>query len=78
MLRGTTLHLEISGANLNDIKQVKIAKDGVEIIATNVKSSPSGVVCDLDVSNATSGAWNVQVSDGGANSPSLPGALTIT
>lgn len=75
---GTKLRLGISGANLNDIKQVKIVKDGVEIIATNVKSSPSGVICDLDVSNATPGAWDVQVSDGGANSPSLLGALTIT
>lgn len=75
---GGPLHLEIKGANLNGIKQVKITKDGVEIIATNVTSSQSAVVCDLDVSTATSGAWNVEVNDGGANSASLPGALTIT
>ncbi|MES2194929.1 MAG: hypothetical protein V4517_10960 [Pseudomonadota bacterium] len=74
---GSPLHLEIEGANLNDMKSVKIVKDGVEIVATNVKSSPDAVVCDLDLANATKGDWDVEVSDGGANSVKLSGGLTI-
>jgi len=76
---GTPLLLEINGANLNDIKHVKIAKEGaVPISGANVKSSPTGIVCELDVSNATAGTWDIEVDDGGPKSAKLPGALTIT
>jgi hypothetical protein len=76
---GAVLHLEISGANLNSITRVKIVKAGAQpIVATNVKSSPTGIVCELDVSNAIAGTWDVEVDDGGSKSAKLPGALTIT
>jgi len=76
---GAVLHLEISGANLNSMTHVKIVKAGAQpIVATNVKSSPTGIVCELDVSDATAGTWDVEVDDGGSKSAKLPGALTIT
>jgi len=51
---------------------------GVQIIGTNAASNASLVTCNIDVSNATPGTWDVVVDDGGTKSASLPGALTIT
>jgi hypothetical protein len=78
---GPMAKLEIMGANLNGVTHAKITQPGVQpVIATNVKSSPTGVTCEIPVSMATSppGLWDVVVDDGGAKSATLPGALTIT
>ncbi len=75
---GTTLHLDIMGANLNSITHVKIVKAGAQpIIGANVKSNPTQISCDLDLGTATPGTWDVEVDDGGSKSVKLPGALTI-
>jgi hypothetical protein len=75
---GAALHLEISGANLNIITGVKIVKAGAQpIVGTRVGSSPTKVTCELDVSKATTGTWDVEVDDGGSKSAKLPGALAI-
>jgi hypothetical protein len=76
---GPVLHLEISGANLNKMTNVNLVKAGVPPIAgTNVKSSATGIVCDLDISNADQGAWAVEVDDGVSKPIKLQGDLTIT
>jgi hypothetical protein len=76
---GPVLHLEISGANLNRITNVNLVKAGVPPIAgTNVKSSATGIVCDLDISSADQGAWAVEVDDGVSKPIKLQGDLTIT
>jgi len=77
-ISGGTLKLDITGAALNIFTNVKIAKGGVQIVGTNVSSNTSHVLCDIDVSKATAGSWDVIVDDGGTNSASLPGALTLT
>jgi hypothetical protein len=75
---GPVIHLEIMGNNLNIITHAKIVRAGVQIIGTNAASNASLVTCNIDVSNATPGTWDVVVDDGGKMSASLPGALTIT
>jgi hypothetical protein len=74
---GPTIHLKIAGTNLNSITHVKIMSAGVQIIGTNVASNPTQVICDLDVTKATPGIWDVVIDDGGSKSAALPGALTI-
>ncbi len=76
---GALLHLEITGADLNTIAGVRIVKAGAQpIVGTKVERSPTKVTCDLDVSKATPGTWDVEVDDGGSKSARLPGALTIS
>jgi hypothetical protein len=75
---GSPIKLEVMGANLNIISRVKIVKAGVELNGTNVSSNATRVTCDIDVSTATAGAWDVVVDDGGSKSFTLPAALTIT
>jgi hypothetical protein len=72
------LHLKIMGASLNIVTNTKILNAGVQIVATNVTSNANQVICDIDVSKAVPGAWDVIVDDGGSKSASLPGALTLT
>jgi hypothetical protein len=79
---GKVINLEISGANLNPITGVKIVRaDAQPIIATNVRSNPTRVTCEIPVSKETTppgAAWDVVVDDGGSVSATLSGALTIT
>jgi hypothetical protein len=75
---GTTIHLKVTGNNLNIITHVTIVSAGVQIVGTNVASNPTQVTCDLNVANATPGVWDVVVDDGGSKSATLPGALTIS
>lgn len=72
------LHLEIMGANLNTITTAKVVRAGVQVVATNVKSNANVVSCDIDVSKATTGDWDVIVDDGGSKSATLPGALKLS
>ena len=78
VITGGPLHLEVLGKNLNTVTHVKIVKGSAQIVCTNVKSSPTSVVCDLDPSTATAGPWDVVVDDGGALHASKSGALTLT
>ena len=76
---GPLLHLEIAGTNLNTVTRVKILKAGAQpIVGTKVGSSATHVTCELDVSQATAGSWDVEVDDGGSRSAKLPGKLQIT
>jgi hypothetical protein len=78
---GPLIPLKIMGANLNDITHVKIVRAGAQpIIGTNVHSSPTSVTCDIPVSTATAPPgppWDVVVDDGGTQSFTKQGALTI-
>ena len=76
---GPLLHLEIAGTNLNTVTRVRILKAGAQpIVGTKVGSSATHVTCELDVSQATAGSWDVEVDDGGSRSAKLPGKLQIT
>jgi hypothetical protein len=79
---GPSIPLQIMGANLNNITHVKIVRAGAQpIIGTNVHSSPTSVTCDIPVSTATAPPgppWDVVVDDGGTQSFTKQGALTIT
>jgi hypothetical protein len=73
------LQLEITGTNLNVITHVRIVKAGsAPIVGTRVGSSPTRVTCDLDVSKATPGTWDIEIDDGGSKSAKLPAKLTLT
>ena len=71
------LSLEISGAQLNEMKNVKIVRAGVQLVGTNVTSSPTRIVCTIDLTNATPGQWDVVVDDGAANSISRAAVLKL-
>jgi len=78
---GATIHLQVSGNNLNIITRAKIVRGGVQILGTNVRSNPTSLTCDIAVSQQTTppdGPWDVVVDDGGSKSAILQGALTIT
>ncbi|CAN7715485.1 hypothetical protein LJR220_007076 [Bradyrhizobium sp. LjRoot220] len=76
---GPVLHLELSGANLNKMTRVNLVKAGVPPIAgSNVKSSATGIICDVDISKADQGAWAVEVDDGVSKPIKAQGNLTIT
>lgn len=77
-ITGGTLKLDVAGTDLNVFTNVKIVRGGVHIAGTHVSSNANHVFCDLDVSTATAGTWDVIVDDGGAKSASLPGALRLT
>lgn len=71
------LSLEISGAQLNEMKNVKIVRAGVQLAGTNVTSSATRIVCTVDLAKATPGQWDVVVDDGGSNSISRANALKL-
>jgi hypothetical protein len=76
---GTTIRLKVMGKNLNIITHVKLVRSGVQIIATDVTSNPTQVICNVDVSTtAIGGAWDVVADDGASESATLPAVLTIT
>jgi hypothetical protein len=73
------LQLEITGTNLNIITRVRIVKAGTPpIVGTKVGSSPTRITCELDVSKATPGTYDIEIDDGGSKSAKLPGKLTLT
>ncbi len=75
---GSVIELQILGDNLNSIKQVKIANQGNQVLATDVVSNDSLVKCKVAVSATTpTGRWDVIAIDGASKSSNLPGALTI-
>jgi hypothetical protein len=74
---GTTMKLQLTGANLDIVSRVKIAKADVELPGTIVSKTATSLICNIDVSTATSGSWDLTVDDGGSKSFTLPGKLTI-
>jgi hypothetical protein len=75
---GASMKLQLTGAHLDIVSRVKIAKAGVELPGTIVSKSATSLTCTIDVSTATSGDWDLTVDDGGSKSFTLPGKLTIT
>jgi len=76
---GAVLHLEITGTNLGAIKGVKISKAGADaIVGSKVDKNATRVTCDLDVSKAAPGVWEVEIEDGGSKVIKLTEKLTIT
>jgi hypothetical protein len=75
---GATIHLEITGTNLASISSVKLVKAGATSIdGTTVVPGPTKVICDLDVTNASTGTWSIEVAEG-AKPAKVAGNLTIT
>jgi hypothetical protein len=68
--------LQVTGENLNSIKEVKIALGTRQILATSVLSSASSIECQIIVDpNATSGSWDLIVTNG--QTSTLPGAISV-
>lgn len=75
---GATLHLEITGTNLDGISSVKLVRPGdPPIDGTAVVPSSTKVSCDFDVSTAPAGIWSIEVSEG-AKPAKVAGTVTIT
>jgi hypothetical protein len=75
---GPSMKLQLTGANLNTVSGVKIVKADVELNGTIVSKTATSLTCNIDVSTATPGVWDVVVDDGGSKSFTKQGALTIT
>jgi len=75
---GATLHLEITGTNLDGIRQVQLVKPGDPSIGgTAVAPGSTKLSCDFDVSTAPLGTWSIEVSEG-AKPAKVAGSVTIT
>src|SRR5215213_4647164 len=60
---GPTLHLEITGTNLDGISRVRLVKPGDPAIdGTTVVPGSTKLSCDFDVSTAPPGTWSIEVS----------------
>jgi hypothetical protein len=75
---GSPMKLQLTGANLDTVSGVKISKAGVELPGTIVSKTATSLTCNIDISTATPGVWDLTVDDGGSKSFTLPGKLTIT
>jgi hypothetical protein len=75
---GSPMKLQLTGANLDIVSRVRIAKAGVELPGTIVSKTATSLTCNVDVTAATSGSWDLTVDDGGSQSVTKQGALTIT
>lgn len=78
--RGTDLQLEISGDNLDQIKEVKATQGNKQVLATELASgTPSLLKCKLNVpATESAGVWALVVTDKAGQSAQLPNALTLT
>jgi hypothetical protein len=75
---GPTLHLEITGTNLDGISRVRLVKPGeTPVEGTAVNPSSTKLTCDFDVSTTPVGTWSVEVSEG-AKPAKVAGNLTIS
>ena len=75
---GATLHLEITGTNLDGVTGVKLVKTGASsIIGTKVTASATKIAYDFNVTNESSGVWSIEVSEG-EKPPRVAGSVTIT
>jgi hypothetical protein len=74
---GATLHLEATGTNLAGITGVKLVRPGASPInGTKVAASATKIAYDFDVTNASPGAWSIEVSEG-TKPATAAGSLTI-
>ena len=74
---GTTIHLEITGTNLDRIDRVKLVMAGATFEGTGIVKTATRLTCDLDVTGASAGIWSIEVSEG-ANPAQVAGTVTIT
>jgi len=77
---GATLHLEISGSNLDKVTDVRLAKTGVPpILGTRLPgSSATRIAYDFDATKAGAGVWNIEIDESGSNTPKVAGTVAIT
>jgi len=75
---GATLHLEITGTNLDGVTGVKLVKTGASsIIGTKVTASATKIAYDFNVTSESSGVWSIEVSEG-EKPAKAAGEVTIT
>jgi amino acid transporter len=71
--------LEITGDNLDLVKEVKVASGSQQVLATGVMSNTSSIKCQLAVDqNAPAGAWDVIVTDGAGRQAKLASGLNVS
>jgi hypothetical protein len=74
---GATLHLKITGTNLDGVTGVKLVKTGASpIIGTKVTASATNIAYDFIVTNESLGVWSIEVSEG-AKPAKVAGKVTI-
>jgi C1A family cysteine protease len=76
-----TVHItNVAGSNFQSGATVKLTRTGeADINATNVVViSSSQITCDIDLTGAVTGAWDVVVTNPDMQSGTLPGGFTVT
>jgi hypothetical protein len=68
--------VQISGDNLDLIKEIKAVHEGRHIVATDVTSSGSTAKCKFDFKDAPSGQWDIVVTDTSGRQGKAAKALT--
>jgi hypothetical protein len=75
---GSTVSLTINGNNFQSGATVRLIQPGkMPVVATGVSASSNQITCNVALSNLDAGTANVQVTNPGGQSTSLPGAFTI-
>jgi len=75
---GSTVSLTINGNNFQSGATVRLIQPGKQpVVATGVSVSSNQITCNVALSNLDAGTANVQVTNPGGQSSSLPGAFTI-
>jgi hypothetical protein len=75
-----TVHItDLSGSGFQSGATVKLTKSGEDDIEASGETvvSPSQITCDVDLTGATTGAWDVVVTNPDAQSDRLSGGFTV-
>jgi len=69
----------LAGAGFRSGATVRLKKSGqTDILATSVSVvSANKITCDVDITGAATGAWDVRVTNSDGKSDTLAGAFTI-
>jgi len=63
---------------LNGVTNAKIVLGNNQIVASHLVSNMSVVKCQIDLTNASAGSWDVIVTDAFGQQGKLVGALSVT
>ena len=76
---GALFLFEITGDNLDLVKEAKIVQGGKQVVTSDVTSNASLVRCQLKLTpDLPEGTWDVIVTDGTGRQAKLPAVLTVT
>lgn len=73
-----TIDLNIMGSDLNDIKHVRLQRQGLQKVAVLTGSTATTVTCKVEVDTPDVGVWDVVIDDGASKIATRAAGLTIT